>query len=346
MRRLSLRSRLVLSHVFVMLVVQGTVLLAVQLMSGPNRKHFDADVAIEIGVLTGVVFAVIAGILLSRLLLRPLDAVRTATRRLARGHYGDVLPTPHEPDLAALVHDVNTLAAALADTERRRARLVSEIAHEMKTPITILRGQIEGLTDGIFTPDEATFASLTDDLARLERLAGDLSSLSVTEEGALVLHRRHADVAALARAVADRLRPQYHDQGVTLAVDAPAPLVADCDPDRVTQVLVNLLGNALGACDPGCRVRIRVGAAAVPTPHVLIQVADDGIGIAADDLERIFSRFERVNRPGRPAPAGGSGIGLTIARGIAHAHGGAITVASPGPGKGAVFTVELPFRVS
>ncbi|GAA2709629.1 sensor histidine kinase [Actinoplanes palleronii] len=339
---LSLRTRLALSHVFVLVMTTGTVWIAVELLKGPPHTPFDVDLAVEVGLLVGVVTALLAGVLLSRFLLRPLDAVRAATHRLAQGYYGDVLAVPNEPELAALVGDVNTLAAALADTERRRARLVSEIAHEMKTPITILRGQIEGIADGIFPSDEAMFASLTDDLARLERLAGDLSSLSVAEEGAFVLHRRTTDMARLTRAVAERLRSQYDDHQVTLSVAADSPVVASCDPDRVTQVLVNLLGNALVACEPGGRVWIGARAAVGPSPQVVVQVADDGIGIGEADLHRIFSRFERVARPGRPAPAGGSGIGLTIARGIARAHRGDVVAASPGPGRGATFTFTIP----
>ncbi|MEU1190345.1 HAMP domain-containing sensor histidine kinase [Streptomyces sp. NPDC005859] len=302
----------------------------------------EGDVVLQVGLLFGGAAAFSASVALSRFLLRPLDRVRAATRRLAEGHYDDVLELPSEPDLAALVQDVNTLAAALADTERRRARLISEVAHEMRTPITILRGQIEGIADGIFTPDEAMFASLADDLDRLQRLAGDLSSLSRSEEGAFDLHRKSTDVAMLARSTAERLRPQYDDQKVTLIVEADGPVAAFCDPDRITQVLVNQLGNALAASDPHGQVALSVHAEPSPGHHVIVRVMDDGIGIAKHDLERIFHRFERLEHPGRPAAAGGSGIGLTIARGIARAHGGDITAESDGLGKGATFTLRLP----
>ncbi|WP_244204353.1 sensor histidine kinase [Streptomyces africanus] len=341
--RLSLRNRLVLSHVMVLLLA----LLAMAAVSGLIEvwlgfADIEGDVVLQIGLLSGVAAAFPASVALSRFLLRPLDRVRAATRRLAEGHYDDVLELPSEPGLAALVEDVNTLAAALADTQRRRARLISEVAHEMRTPITILRGQIEGMADGIFIPDEAMFASLADDLHRLQRLAGDLSSLSRSEEGAFDLHRKPTDVATLARATAERLRPQYDDQMVTLAVDAGTPVVAPCDPDRITQVLVNLLGNALAASDPQGHVTLSVHTGPSPAHHVIVRVMDDGIGIAEHDLERIFRRFERLDHPGRPAAVGGSGIGLTIARGIARAHGGDVTAQSAGLGKGTTFTLRLP----
>jgi histidine kinase len=216
----------------------------------------------------------------------------------------------------------------------------------MKTPITILRGQIEGMADGIFTPDDAMFASLADDLDRLRRLAADLSSLSRIEEGAFALHRKPADIAELARATAERLRPQYDDLRVALTIAADTPIITFCDPDRVTQVLVNLLGNALIACDQDGHVTISVHSEPEPSPRIIVRVTDDGVGLADNDLNRIFSRFERLEHPGRPAPAGGSGIGLTIARGIARAHGGDVTASSPGPGKGATFTLWIPMASS
>lgn len=340
--RLSLRNRLVLSHVMVLLLA----LLAMAVTSALievwlGLDDVKGDVVLQVGLWFGVAAAFPASIALSRFLLRPLDRVRAATHRLAEGHYDDILELPSEPGLAGLVEDVNTLAAALADTERRRARLISEVAHEMRTPITLLRGQIEGLADGIFVPDEAMFASLADDLDRLQRLAGDLSSLSRSEEGVFDLHRKLTDVALVARTTAERLRPQYDDQMVTLVVDADTPVDAFCDPDRITQVLVNLLGNALAACDRHRHVTLSVHTEQSPA-RLIVRVMDDGIGITEHDLERIFHRFERLEHPGRPAATGGSGIGLAIARGIARAHGGDITAESAGLGKGATFTLRLP----
>ncbi|WP_405547374.1 HAMP domain-containing histidine kinase [Streptomyces phaeochromogenes] len=342
-QRMSLRNRLVLSHVMVLLLALAAMAAISALIEvWLGLDDIEGDVVLQIGLLFGLGAAFPASVALSRFLLRPLDKVRAATRRLAEGHYDDILELPSEPGLAALVEDVNTLAAALADTQRRRARLISEVAHEMRTPITLLRGQIEGVADGIFIPDEAMFASLADDLHRLQRLAGDLSSLSRSEEAAFDLHRKPTDVATLARATAERLRPQYEDQTVALAVDAGTPVSASCDPDRITQILVNLLGNALAACDPHGHVALSVHTEPSLGDHVIVRVMDDGIGIAEHDLERIFHRFERLEHPGRPAAAGGSGIGLTIARGIARAHGGDITAESAGLGKGATFTLRLP----
>ncbi|MEU6408337.1 ATP-binding protein [Microbispora sp. NPDC046933] len=356
--------RLVLSHLAVLVVALTAMNLVASVVDGfdepapADRTGLEAltavlgarrpgEVDLELlwpALAVGMAAALVLSLVFSRFLLRPLRQVRAATHRLADGHYDDVLDVPREPGLAALVKDVNRLAAALADVQRRRARLVSEIAHEMRTPITILSGQIEGMADGIFTRDDAMFASLADDLARLRRLADDLSNLSQAEEGAFTFRPVPTDVIALAERTAERLRPQFDDGQVTLTVAPGPPVTAVLDPGRIAQVLINLLGNALGACDPGDRVSVTVCTRHGPAPYVEITVQDDGIGIAGHDLTRIFNRFERVEHPGRPAPAGGSGIGLTIAQGIARAHGGGITATSRGLGHGASFTVRLPLR--
>ncbi|MGP3937375.1 sensor histidine kinase [Nonomuraea sp. KM88] len=365
-RRLPLTVRLVLSHLAVLVVALTAMNVAASVVDGTGgqtspaagRTDFErllaalaarreGEVDLELlwpALAVGMAAALLLSLVFSRFLLRPLRQVRAATHRLAGGDYDGVLDVPREPGLAALVEDVNRLAAALADVERRRARLVSEIAHEMRTPITILSGQIEGMADGIFTRDDAMFASLTDDLARLRRLADDLSTLSRAEEGAFALQVAPTDVVALTGRTAERLRPQFDDGGVTLAVVPRPPVTAVLDPGRIAQILVNLMGNALRACDAGDRVSVSVRTGQAPAPYVEIAVEDGGIGIDEHDLTRIFNRFERVEHPDRPAPAGGSGIGLTIARGIARAHGGDLTAASGGPGHGATFTVRLPLR--
>lgn len=297
--------------------------------------------ALIVGVLASVVAAAAVAALVTRRLLRPLDAVRTATRQIAAGRYEGSVPLPSEPELAALASDVNTLARALADTEARRTRLLGEVAHEMRTPLTALDGYVEGLIDGVFTSNSVTLASLSEELHRLHRLADDLSSLSRAEEHRLELHPVNADLADLARRAARRLAPQFEEAQVRLIVDEATALPVHVDPDRITQLLTNLLGNALVATPPGGTVTVTAHCAGGRGELV---VTDTGVGLADEDTERVFERFYRV--PGRTRRSAGSGIGLTIARGIARGHSGDVTASSAGRGQGASFTVMLPLRSS
>jgi signal transduction histidine kinase len=297
--------------------------------------------ALGVGLLASVVVAAAAAVLVTRRLLLPLDAVRAATRQIAAGRYDGHVPLATEPELAALAADVNTLARTLADTESRRTRLLGDVAHEMRTPLAALDGYVEGLIDGVFTPTPETLASLSEEIRRLHRLSDDLSGLSRAQEQHFDLHLAGADLADLVRRAATRLAPQFEDAAIELVVDAGTALAARVDADRVIQVLTNLLGNALLATPAGGTVRI---VARGVGDHAEITVTDTGVGLEVQDTERVFERFYRVL--GHPRRSAGSGVGLTIARGIARAHGGDITASSAGRGHGASFTVVLPLRSS
>ena len=295
------------------------------------------NTALLVGVLTSVVAAAGVAALLTDRLLRPLDAVRSATRRIAAGRYDSSVPLPSQPELAELAADVNALAEALAQTESRRTRLLGEVAHELRTPLTSLDGYVEGMVDGVFVADQETLAALAAELRRLHRLADDLSSLSRAEEQRLELTLADADLGDLARRAADRLAPQFQDARLDLTVDIAGPVPVHVDRDRITQVLTNLLGNALLATPSGGTVSVQ---ARRNGDRGEVVVTDTGVGLAADDVDRVFERFYRA--PGQVRRSGGSGIGLTIARGIARAHGGDVTASSPGQGRGASFVLDLP----
>ena len=308
-------------------------------MTGPQlHDAFNSalDTALLVGLLASAVAAGAVGAFVARRLLRPINAVRRATRRLAHGFYTERIPLPRETELAALAGDVNNLAAVLADTEQRRVRLISEVAHEMRTPLTTVDGYIEGLLDGVFTPTPEVLTAISDEVARLRRLATDLATLSRAEEGALDLHLAAVDLATTARSAADRLRPQFDDADLALDLQLPAALPVHADQQRLAQVLTNLLGNALRYTPAGGRITVTGGRTATTS---WIAVTDTGIGLTADERSHVFERFYRARRdPTRT----GSGIGLTIARGIARAHGGELIASSPGPGHGATFTLTLP----
>ncbi len=295
--------------------------------------------ALLIGMAVALLIAGGAALLVTRRLMQPLTAVRQATRRIADGEYLWRVPLPREPEMAALAADVNTLAANLAATEQRRTRLLGDVAHEMRTPLTTLDGYVEGMIDGVFSPDPATLDALTAELRRLQRLADDLSALSRAQEQRFDLKLGPTDLVALVRAAATRLAPQFDDGQVRLVVGTTPAVRASVDADRVTQVVTNLLGNALVATPPGGSVTIDIQHDA---QNATIRVQDNGVGLNAEDLTRVFERFYRA--PGATRRSKGSGVGLTIAREIAHAHGGSLTVSSEGLAQGATFTLTLPIQ--
>ncbi|SDB85208.1 histidine kinase [Raineyella antarctica] len=369
MSRLS--TRLLLSHLTVAVVGASVTLVLVRLLApadfayragvtgaagpmgpGPGTGNagrgqallaaFDAAInrSLAIGLAAAVLVAAGLAWVMVRRLLRPLDRVRATTRALARGDYGTRAEVPREVELAALAIDVNSLGGAIQESERRRTRLIGEVAHEMRTPLTVIDGYVEGMIDGIFAPDPERLAALGAETRVLRRLAEDLSALSRAEEGRLELRPAPLDLTGLVADTVERLRPQFDDEGVALVLE-PAPTVrVVADHDRIRQVVTNLLGNALRACSGAGRVTVRVGADA---GRAVVAVEDTGQGIAPEELERIFERFYRVPDPRATRRArSGSGIGLTISRSIARAHGGEVTAASPGLGGGATFRLVLP----
>lgn len=267
--------------------------------------------------------------------LRPLEEVRGVARRLATGSYAERVPVPKEAELAALATDVNALAQALEETEQRRLQLVSEVAHELRTPVATIKGYMEGLLDGVFEPDEETLTAAVREADRLERLAADLSALSSVEEARIELRLETIDLAQLAGEVAHRLRPQFDGQGVALTVHPGTPLTATVDADRMSQVLTNLIGNALSYTPTGGRVDVSGEHRA---DRVTIKVSDTGRGLTGDQLALIFERFYRADR----SATGGTGIGLTIARSLARMHGGDISASSDGLGRGSTFVLTIP----
>ncbi len=309
------------------------------------RDQFAAavDQSLLIGSLVGAAAAAVFGVLLAYRVIRPLRTMRIATKEMARGRYDVPVELPRETELADLAADVNTLGRALAETEARRVRLLGEVAHEMRTPLTVIDGYVEGMIDGVLPTTSAALTQVSEEVRRLRRLSEDLSVLSKAEEGRLAITPVALDARDTVTAAVERLRPQAEDAGLDLGMQpGPEPLPVNADPDRIAQVVTNLVGNAFRATAPGGAITI----ACSRTPsHAVISVADTGLGLDPADLERVFERFYRV--PGRPGAGhdSGSGIGLTIARGIVQAHHGELTAASPGPGKGATFTVRLPLRL-
>jgi histidine kinase len=293
------------------------------------------DIALLVSLGVGIIVAAVIAWLVAQWLAGPIDEIRKATRAIADGNYDERASGGEIEELDALAHDVNQLAEKLAATEQNRARLLSDVTHEMRTPLTSIDGFVEGAVDGVFTTQEM-YDAVTDETGRMVRLVEDLSVLSKTSERALAVDHAPVDLAELARATADRLRPRFTERDATLEVDiAEAPVVSG-DAGRLEQVLTNLLTNALGHIDDGGSVVVAVLRSG---DDGVVTVSDNGSGIAPGDIDHVFDRFFRGADSDRRS---GTGLGLSVARGIVVAHDGSLSASSPGGGHGATFTVAVP----
>ncbi len=298
-------------------------------------------ISVGVGLVISLLAAIAVSWFLTRRLRRPLDQVTHAARELSRGHYRTRVPMVGSgTELKTLADAFNTMAARLEGVEDTRRRMLSDLAHELRTPIATLSAYHEGLHDGLASLGPESRAALTEQTERLARLADDIDEVSTAEEGRLDLDLHNHAVADLIWAAYEGMRERYATQGVNLVIDPTeaAGLHVKVDRQRIGQVLANLLANALRATSPGGTVTV---AAHREGPEVTITVTDNGEGMTPQQIEHAFERFYRGDSA-RTRDRTGSGIGLTISKAIIDAHGGGLDAASGGRGVGATFTIRLP----
>jgi len=259
---------------------------------------------------------------------------------IAEGDYLRRLPEEGQDELTELARNFNRMARTLAEVEASRVELITNVAHELRTPLTALQGYAEALNDGVLPPKHASAAIMRESRA-MERLTSDLSLVSRVEAGKIDLQITTTPVADLLSAAQERFGLLAENRGQTLVVTpVEQALTVQADPERAAQVMANLLSNAVKYTPPGGTIQVM----AEQTAHgVAIRVKDDGPGLTPDDQGRIFERFYRtdMSRSRAAASGGGTGVGLTIARGLARAMGGDVTVSSKVVG-GSIFTFVLP----
>lgn len=361
--RNSLGAKLFLSYLIVILVGMIVLAGAVQVQTpAAIQRHIErmetylgSDPALaedlrvnftsainEITLTAGVVALLVAvaiSLFTARRIIMPIRTMMEASREVAAGNFDQRVPIQSQDELGELARSFNQMASELARIEQRRLELIGDVAHELRTPLSNMRAVMEGLADGVLPADAATYQSVQKEIRRLQRLVQDLQDLSRAEADHLTLHRQPLHPQALIESASERLRLQYEDKGVQLNIETTPnlPLVM-ADPGRITQVMLNLLGNALQYTPAGGRVTVR---AEQKGRYVVFVVTDTGIGVPASDLPHLFERFYRVDKS-RSRAGGGSGIGLTISKHIVEAHGGRIWAESKGAGQGSTFTFTLP----
>jgi signal transduction histidine kinase len=282
---------------------------------------------------------VIASFLVAQQIAAPVKRLADASRRIAQGDYSERVPAGGPTEIDELATSFNAMAAALERVEQRRMELIGDVAHELRTPVTVLHGYVEGLADGVFPASAETWTRLGEETARLIRLVEELQELSRAEAGQFTLTLARVDPSEAVRAAAARLETAFAKEGLDLQVEAPQGLPSvDADLDRLVQILSNLLTNALKYTTAPGTVTV---AASRQGDGIAFLVRDSGIGIAADQLPHVFERFYRVDRS-RARSSGGSGVGLTIAKAIAEAMSGTLSAQSDGAGQGSTFTLWLP----
>jgi len=276
--------------------------------------------------------------------MNPLARLMAAADAVADGDLSVRVPEEGRGEFRRLALSFNRMVSELERSDRLRRNLTADVAHELRTPLHIIQGNLEGIQDGVYQPDDEQINLLLDETRQLSRLVEDLRTLSLAEAGQLPLKKEEVDLDDLLGDVATSFSGQAEAAGVDLAVDPPAPggppRVMQGDAGRLDQVLSNLVANALRHTPPGGRITLK--AAAVPEGFRL-QVCDNGSGIPPDDLPFIFDRFWHGD-PARPdSRDSSSGLGLAIARQLVQAHGGRISVESQ-LNQGTTFTIDLPVR--
>ena len=276
--------------------------------------------------------------LISRRMLAPVKALTETAKQLGQGDFSQRVQIKDKGEVGELAQAFNSMASDLEWAEQMKRSMVADIAHELRTPLSNIRGYLEAVSDGIKKPDTDTIHSLEEEASLLSRLVDDLQELSLAEAGQLTLVRQGQDMVALVRQMASAVEGHVSAKGLSLAVELPDELpLVNIDSHRIGQVLRNLLVNAIAHTGAGGTITM---SARQLEGFVEVSVSDTGEGIPPEDLPYIFERFYRVDKS-RARATGGSGLGLTIAKRLVEAHGGSIDAYSE-LGKGSRFTFTLP----
>ncbi len=337
-RRMGCLAAFVFGLIFLLvLMVVGLALSGLALLRLPGPRDWQVPVAILLAVF-GMGLIVLTGRGVRHLSI-PLGDLLEAAGRIAEGDFSIRVAERGPAEVRSLARAFNAMASRLQADEAQRRDFLADITHELRTPLTVIRGNLEGMLDGVYAPDEARLKSVLEETQLLSRLVDDLRTLSLAESGALQLRKEPTDLTALIAQAVSAFRAQAQAGGIRLEAQIPADLPPlDLDPERIQEVLTNLIANALRFTSRGGSIEVK---AAVESSdgrrRAAVTVTDDGAGIAPQDLPHVFDRFYK----GRDSS--GTGLGLPIAKHLVEAHGGTITAESQ-PGRGTAIRFTLPIN--
>jgi len=284
---------------------------------------------IPIGIVVLIAIAVGGGM---RRMTRPMNNLIEAARRIESGDYSAQVPEWGSQDIRSVAHAFNSMSARLKSMDEQRRSFMADVTHELRTPLSVIRGQAEAISDGMYPADAEHLAPILDATQTLDRLVEDLRTLVLTDAGNLVLHKEQTDLGTLVRDTVESFQAQAESAGISLTTEiADKIATVEVDPARIRQVIGNLLSNAIRHTSKGGSVKVSVGSSG---DQVITTVADTGEGIPPDLLPHVFDRF--VKGPNST----GSGLGLAIARDIVNLHSGHISATSGA--SGTTLTVTLP----
>lgn len=299
---------------------------------------FSTGRAVVLAALAAGAVSIVLGTILFSRITRPLKELESAARTVESGQLAARVGVKSKDELGMVADAFNQMTARLEKQQQIRKQMVADVAHELRTPLSVMQGTIEAMLDGVLKPNKGELRSLHGEIRRLTRLVEDLRTLSLADEGQLQMEMVELDPGTLVEQVTRAMQPLAEEHHIEMVAQVEGPLpTLRADGDRLAEVLTNLIGNALRYTPDGGHIHVRAARSA---DQLLVSVSDDGPGIREDDLPYVFERFWRGERS-RNRASGGSGIGLAIVRQLVELHHGTIQVESA-PGKGTTFRIALP----
>jgi signal transduction histidine kinase len=297
------------------------------------------NVTLFYGALIGAVIALLLGVFLSRTLTRPIRELTQATHAVSEGDLSQQVPVRSNDELGELARAFNKMSAELSRSVNARKQMTADIAHELRTPLSLILGHAEAVHDGVLPPTRENFEIIREEASRLEHLVNDLRTLSLADAGELTINPQVIEPERLINEVAGLYQFETQRKNISLDVETASPLPnIEIDPGRMTQVLTNILDNAIRHTPEGGRIVLSVKR---ENDHVQLIVQDGGLGVPPEYLDRIFERFYRTDASRQREGDGGSGLGLAIAKSIVLAHGGQLSAENES-GKGLRIIISLP----